>query len=58
MMNLMDNLADWMESHGTVFSDQQRSNQYVGVRIFEVSWHNTCYRIIQVDGETCRIEKM
>ena len=30
---LMGRLADWMEAHGTVLSDRQRSNAYSGVRI-------------------------
>ena len=28
---LMGNIADWMESHGRVLSDRQRSNAYTGV---------------------------
>ena len=33
---LMSNLADWMETHGRVLSDRQRSNAYTGVRIWEI----------------------
>ena len=29
---LMGNIADWMEKHGEVLSDRQRSNAYTGVR--------------------------
>lgn len=54
---LLENLADWMEAHGTILSDRQQSNAYVGIRIVKVSWHGGTYRIIQVDGMTCRIEK-
>lgn len=55
---LLENLANWMETHGTILSDRERSNYYTGVRIVEVSWQGKNYRIIQVDGMTCRIEKM
>lgn len=55
---LMGNLLRWMESHGVVLSDRQRSNEYVGVRIVEVRWREQEYRFIQVDGMTCRIEKI
>ena len=55
---LMSNLADWMEEHGTVLSDRQRSNAYTGIRILEVRWRGTDWRIIEVDGMTCQIERM
>ena len=55
---LMENLADWMEKHGTVISDRQQSNAYTGVRIREISWRGRTYRIIDVDGMTCRIERL
>ena len=55
---LMGNLADWMERHGTVISDRQRSNAYTGVRIREISWRGSTYQIIDVDGMTCRIERL
>ena len=35
---LMSNLADWMEKHGTVLFDRQRSNAYTGVRILETQF--------------------
>lgn len=56
--NLLKNIANWMETHGTILSDRERSNYYTGVRIVEVSWQGKNYRIIEVDGMTCRIEKM
>ena len=56
--NLMSNLADWMEKHGTVLSDRQRSNAYTGVRILEVRWRGSDWRIVEVDGMTCQIERM
>ena len=55
---LMSNLADWMEKHGTVLSDRQRSNAYTGVRILEVRWRGSDWRIVEVDGMTCQIERM
>lgn len=55
---LKGNLLRWMESHGVVLSDRQRSNEYVGVRIVEVRWREREYRFIQIDGMTCQIEKI
>ena len=55
---LMSNLADWMEKHGTVLSDRQRSNAYTGVRILEVRWRGSDWRIVEVDGMTCQIEQI
>ena len=55
---LMGNIADWMEKHGEVLSDRQRSNAYTGVRIREIRWQGYDYQIVDVDGMTCRIEKM
>ncbi len=55
---LMSNLADWMETHGRVLSDHQRSNAYTGVRIREIEWCGRTYRIVDVDGMTCQIERL
>ena len=55
---LMSNLADWMERRGTVLSDRQRSNAYTGVRILEVQWCGSDWRIVEVDGMTCQIERI
>lgn len=55
---LLKNLADWMISHGTVISDRNRSNEYNGVRIVRVNWRGNRYRIIEVDGLTCIIERV
>ena len=55
---LMGRLADWMETHGTVLSDRQRSNAYTGVRIREIKWRGRTYRIVDVDGMTCQIERL
>ena len=54
---LLGNLAGWMEAHGQVLSDRQRSNAYAGVRIVEVAWLGRRYTITEVDGMTCRIER-
>lgn len=54
---LRRNLAEWMMSHGTVKSDRERNNEYVGVRIAGVCWRGQDYYIMWVDGEACRIEK-
>ena len=55
---LMSNIAEWMEKHGTVLSDRQRSNAYTGVRILEVRWRGSDWRIVEVDGMTCQIERI
>ena len=55
---LMGYPSEWMEKHGRVLSDRQQSNAYTGVRILEVRWRGRDWRIIEVDGMTCRIEKL
>ena len=55
---LLENIANWMQTHGTILSDRECSNYYTGVRIVEVSWQGKKYRIIEVDGMTCRIENI
>ena len=55
---LMSNIADWMEKHGTVLSDRQRSNAYTGIRILEVRWRGSEWRIVEVDGMACQIERI
>jgi hypothetical protein len=47
-----------MEQHGEVLSDRQRSNAYTGVRIREIRWRGRTYRIVDVDGMTCQIERL
>lgn len=54
----MGNIAEWMEMHGEVLSDWQRSNAYTGVRIREIRWRGNRYSIIDVEGMTCRIERL
>lgn len=55
--NLLEGLATWLTSSGTILSDEQRSNEYNGVRIVTVRWQNQNYRIIQVDSVTSQIEQ-
>ena len=55
---LMAGLADWMEKHGTVLSDRQQSNPYVGIRIREIYWRGSTYEVVEIDGLTCRIERI
>lgn len=55
---LMGRLASWMEEHGEVISDRQRSNAYTGVRIREVLWRGKRYEVVDVDGMTCRIGRL
>ena len=55
---LMGRIADWIEAHGTVLSDRQRSNAYTGARIREIAWRGNTYRIVDVDGMTCQIERL
>ena len=55
---LMRNLADWMTAHGTVLFDRQQSNAYTGVRIREIAWRGREYRVVDVDGMTCGLERI
>ncbi len=55
---LKTNLSRWMEQHGTVLDDRSRSNEYVGLRMVEILWRNKTWRITEVDGTTCRIERV
>ncbi len=54
---LMKNITKWMETHGEVLTDRQRSNFYTSVRIREIRWRGNIYQIIDVDGMTCKIER-
>ena len=55
---LKGRIADWMEGHGEVLSDREQSNAYTGVRIRKIRWRGHTYEIIDVDGMTCRIERL
>lgn len=53
---LKGNLAAWMEAHGIVISEENKSNEYVGVRILNLIWRGNRYEIVQVDGATTNID--
>ena len=53
----MEGLAYWLTTHGAILSEENRSNEYAGVRTVMVRWQNQNYNIIQVDGMTCKIEQ-
>lgn len=55
--NLLEGLTAWLISCGTILSDVNHSNEHTGVRIVTVRWQNQNYNIIQVDGQTCKIEQ-
>ena len=55
---LRGRIADWMQQHGEVLFDRQQSNAYTGVRIREIRWRGHTFRIIDVDGMTCQIERL
>lgn len=55
---LKTNLSRWMEQHGTVLFDRSQRNAYVDLRIVEVLWRNVTWRLTEVDGMTCRIERI
>lgn len=55
--NLLEGIATWLTTCGTILSDVNRSNKHVGVRVVTVRWQNQNYNIIQVDGMTCKIEQ-
>lgn len=55
--SLLEGLAYWLTTHGMILSDENRSNEHVGVRNVTVRWQNQNYNIIQVDGMTCKIEQ-
>jgi len=55
--NLLEGLTSWLTFCGTILSDEQRSNEYNGVRVVTVRWRDQSYRIIQVNGMTCKIEQ-
>ena len=55
--SLLEGLAYWLTTHGTILSDENHSNEHVGMRTVTVRWQNQNYTIIQVDGTTCKIEQ-
>ncbi len=55
---LKGRIADWMEEHGEVLYKLEQSNEYNGVLIREIAWRGNVYRIVDVDGMTCQIERL
>lgn len=55
--SLLEGLTTWLTNCGTILSDEQRSNEYNGVRVITVRWQSQSYRIVQVDGQTHKIEQ-
>ena len=55
--SLLDGLTTWLTACGTILSDVSRNNEYAGVRTVTVRWQNQTYNIIQVDGQTHKIEQ-
>ena len=55
--SLLEGLAYWLTTHGTILSEENRSNEYTGVRTVMVRWPHHNSNIIQVDGMTCKIEQ-
>ena len=47
------NIAEKMERESRLMT-----NVYTGVRIREIRWRGNTYQIIDVDGMTCRIERL
>ena len=55
--NLLEGLAHWLMTHGTILSEDNRSHEHAGMRTVTVRWQSQNYNIIQVDGTTCKIEQ-
>ena len=55
--SLLEGLAHWLTTHGTILSEENRSSECAGVRTVMVRWQNQNYNIIQVDGQTHKIEQ-
>ena len=49
------NIADKMEMESRLMGNIAH---WMGVRIREIAWRGHTYRIVDVDGMTCRIEKI
>ena len=56
--NLLEGLAAWLISSGTILSDERRGNGYNHIRAVTVRWQNENYHIIQADGQTRKIEQV
>lgn len=55
--NLLEGLTHWLTTHGTILSEEDRSHEHAGMRTFIVRWGSQNYSIIQVDGQTYKIEQ-
>lgn len=55
--SLLEGLADWLTNHGTIMLEEDRSNEHAGMRTVTVRWQNQNYNIVQVDGQTHKIEQ-
>lgn len=56
--SLLDGLTHWLTTHGTILSDECRSGEHARVHTITLRWQNQNYKIIQVDGTTCKIEQI
>lgn len=54
---LRTRIANWLEKHGDLIFINEKSNEYVGVRIVKVKWRGIVYRIVWVDDAASLIEK-
>lgn len=55
--NLLEGLTHWLTTHGTILSEEDRSREHAGMRTVIVRWGSQNYSIIQVDGQTYKIEQ-
>lgn len=56
--SLLDGLTHWLTTHGTILLEEKRNSEQAGARTVLVRWQNQNYKIIQVDGTTCKIEQV
>lgn len=52
--SLLEGLTYWLTTHGTILS---HSGEQAGMRTVTVRWQSQTYNIIQVDGQTHKIEQ-
>ena len=55
--NLLEELACWLTTHGTILLEENRNSEPSGMHTVLVRWQNQNYKILQVDGVTCKIEQ-
>lgn len=56
--NLLEGLARWLTTHGAILLEENRSSEQSGVCTVLVRWQNQNYKIMQVDGQTHKIEQV